>query len=136
METSGKSEYDVVDRAAVEAVIDALDKHRTHKIDGAPAVGEEAVWTCKIGGSFPHGALPGGSDLPMRRAIQAAYEQVTGQSDGYVFSGWGGRLDESERATVENRWPVYERTEWALYKGAADLIEALWSEVEALRAAR
>jgi hypothetical protein len=117
----------------VERAIDALDAHRLRTIDYSPAVGDEAVWSCKIGGSFPHGALPPGSDEKMRQAVQEAYERLTGQSDGYLFSGWGGELDESERAVVEDREPVYERTTYALLKSAADLIEALWAEVEASR---
>lgn len=122
-----------VSREDVERAIDALDNHRSRKIDYSPDVGDEAVWSCKIGGSFPHGALPPGSDETMRQAVQEAYERLTGQSDGYIFSGWSGELDESERAVVEDRETVYERTDWALLKSAADLIEALWAEVEASR---
>ena len=64
----------------------------------------ESVWTCKIGG--PTSGLPSAADGPMRNAIARAYKEVTGVAPQFVFSGWGGSLDECERAVVENRDPV------------------------------
>jgi hypothetical protein len=61
------------------------------------------IWFCKIGES--EGALPYGSDLPMRRAIETAYREITGEAPEFIFSGWGGELSELERAVVENRLP-------------------------------
>lgn len=64
----------------------------------------ERIWFCKIGG--PVDRLPDGSDWPMRRAIQRAFEEVTGSEHAFTFSGWGGSLTEGERAVVENRRPA------------------------------
>jgi len=122
----GVSASDVLpDADYLRAIVDRLDALRTRKIDYHPATGDEAIWSCQIGGSFPHGALPPEADLPMRAAVVAAYEALTGQRDGYIFSGWGGQLDESHRAVVEHREPLYESTDWATLKSAADAIEAL-----------
>lgn len=62
-------------------------------------------WTCKIG-EFDRDLLPGGCDLPMRKAVEDAYEKLTGEESKFTFSGWGGKLNEYERAVVENREPV------------------------------
>lgn len=61
------------------------------------------VWTCKIGEDV--GELPSGSDWPMRLAVARAYEELTGREPDFLFSGWGGSLDEGELAVVENRLP-------------------------------
>lgn len=63
----------------------------------------ERIWTCKIGGDV--GDLPPGSDFPMRQAVERAYYELTGKQSEFNFSGWGGALDEGERACVENRLP-------------------------------
>lgn len=55
----------------------------------------ERVWSCKVGGIV--GEIPMGSDLPMRRAIQEAFRQVTGAYPDFTFSGWGETLTENER---------------------------------------
>lgn len=62
------------------------------------------IWYCKIGESAATD-LPPGSDSPMRRAIERAYIELTGQEPEFIFSGWGQELDESERAVVEDRLP-------------------------------
>lgn len=83
------------------------------------------VWECKIGvrGSV---ALPPGCDLPMRRAVEAAFKQVTGVDDEFNFSGWGGSLDEHELAVVENRMPSEKHLRDLRIRDAApDLLEAL-----------
>ena len=77
----------------------------------------ERIWTCKIGGpaiDFPHGA-----DAPMRNAVNAAFERVTGMPPAFTFSGWGGKLDEGERAVVENRRPSEEHYRACLVREAA-----------------
>lgn len=61
------------------------------------------IWFCKIGETVA--SLPHGADFPMRRAIEAAYREITGEAPAFIFSGWGGELTESERAVVENRLP-------------------------------
>lgn len=62
------------------------------------------IWACKIG-EVDAEKLPPGSDGPMRRAIELAYNELTGESPEFIFSGWGGELTEGERAVVENRPP-------------------------------
>ncbi len=63
------------------------------------------IWSCKIGEVDP-GKLPDGADWPMRSAVQMAYREITGEDASFTFSGWGARLDEGERAVVENRKPI------------------------------
>ena len=63
----------------------------------------EKIWTCKIGGEV--GALLNGADYLMRRAISEAFARITGCEPKFLFSGWHGELDESERAVVERRPP-------------------------------
>jgi hypothetical protein len=58
-----------------------------------------AMWSCKIG-EVDRSRLPYGCDGPMRRAVMAAYEAVTGAEPEFVFSGWGGALNVAERDVV------------------------------------
>ena len=58
----------------------------------------ETVWLCKIGVSRRLD-LPEGSDLPMRKAVKAAFEDLTGMP-GFCFSGWGGGLTIAEQIVV------------------------------------
>lgn len=62
------------------------------------------IWSCKIG-EIPDDLLPDAADWPMRKAVAAAYLALTGQPNDFIFSGWGGRLTEVERAVVEDRAP-------------------------------
>lgn len=62
------------------------------------------IWTCKIG-ECDDADLPSGADGPMREAVQKAYREIIGRDCVFNFSGWGGELDECERAVVENRLP-------------------------------
>jgi hypothetical protein len=57
------------------------------------------IWECKIGGSAAH--LPNGADYPMRRAIERAYREITGEDPEFIFSGWGAQLTESQEAVVD-----------------------------------
>lgn len=85
---------------------------------------EAKIWTCKIGETSPVG-LPDGADAPMRDAVARAYAAVTGEEPLFIFSGWGGELDESERAVVENREPSEDhRKQWHIRDAAPDLYEA------------
>lgn len=61
---------------------------------------EMKIWDCKIG-EIDAAKLPLGADLPMRRAIEDAYYRLTGEYPQFLFSGWGGKLTESERAVVD-----------------------------------
>lgn len=65
---------------------------------------DRAVWSCKIGWA-DRSSLPPGADLPMRKAVQKAFEELTGSDADFTFSGWGNQLDESELAVVEDRMP-------------------------------
>jgi hypothetical protein len=58
------------------------------------------IWDCKIGvrGSLN---LPNGCDLPMRKAVEKAFREITGQDAEFIFSGWDGKLTDSELKVVE-----------------------------------
>lgn len=58
------------------------------------------IWECKIG-EVDAGWVAPGSDLPMRRAIERAYYEITGQEPSFIFSGWGAELTEVERKVVD-----------------------------------
>lgn len=58
------------------------------------------TWYCKIGETDPAN-VPQGGDFPMRRAIEKAYHEITGEWPDFIFSGWGAQLTEGERAVVE-----------------------------------
>jgi hypothetical protein len=64
------------------------------------------IWSCKIGETDK--PLPPGADAPMRKAVEQAYRELTGEEAVFNFSGWGAKLSESERAVVEDREPVYQ----------------------------
>lgn len=61
------------------------------------------IWTCKIG-ECSSSEVPDCGDLPMRLAVERAYRELTGKDADFNFSGWGGKLDEHERAVVERRF--------------------------------
>ncbi len=60
------------------------------------------IWGCKIG---TEKVLPPGSDLPMRKAVEKAFREITGHDPEFVFSGWNMELTEPELAVVEDRLP-------------------------------
>lgn len=96
------------------------------------------IWTCKIG-EVP--SVPSGADGPMRYAVADAYRQITGQDPAFIFSGWGGELDECERAVVEDRLPTLTtRTDATpVVTDVAALVEeneALRLELQVLRKAQ
>jgi len=62
------------------------------------SVRKDPIWGCKIG--IKSGAsitLPGGSDLPMSRAVEEAFKKVTGVDAEFCFSGWGETLTDVEK---------------------------------------
>ena len=93
----------------------------------------EKIWKCKIGGEVV-GDLPAGADWPMRRAVQTAFETLTGVEASFTFSGWGASLTEGERAVHENREPNWDAMQEAIGAGDGTLHGAIeyWHE-EALR---
>ena len=92
----------------------------------------EKIWKCKIGGKV--GDMPAGADGPMRRAVQTAFETLTGVEASFTFSGWGATLTEGERAVHENRAPNWDAMQEAIDAGDGTLHGAIeyWHE-EALR---
>lgn len=62
------------------------------------------VWSCKIG-EIDESMLPDGADQPMRKAVEAAYKELTDSDNQFCFSGWGAELTEAERAAYEGRSP-------------------------------
>jgi hypothetical protein len=60
-----------------------------------------AIWACKIG-RLGTADLPPGSDYPMRRAVEAAYREITGEEPEFIFSGWSGELTETQLEVVEH----------------------------------
>lgn len=58
------------------------------------------IWSCKIG-EVDDALVPMGADLPMRRAVAKAYQEITGRAPEFIFSGWGAELDESEREVID-----------------------------------
>lgn len=83
------------------------------------------IWTCKIG-EADAARLPDGADFPMRQAVRERYLELTGENPKFIFSGWGGALDDCERAVVEKRAPSEEYLlEKRKQDAAPDLYEAL-----------
>lgn len=60
------------------------------------------IWECKIGEAEP---LQHPADPIMREAVANAYRKLTGREPDFIFSGWGAKLTEPERAVVEDRLP-------------------------------
>ena len=61
------------------------------------------IWTCKIW-ECERGDLRSGADLPMRKVVEAGYLALTGKRPDFIFSGWGGELDEIEREIVNKSY--------------------------------
>lgn len=85
------------------------------------------IWFCKIGENC--GELPPGADLPMRNAVAAAYEQLTGVEPSFIFSGWCEKLPERSPMTVDAA-PIFraaveeiERLKYALAEKDRDETE-------------
>lgn len=67
----------------------------------AAVTGPGSIWECKIGSLTPLN-LPGGADAPMRRAIQKAFYEITGEYAEFTFSGWSAKLTDGEMEVVKH----------------------------------
>jgi hypothetical protein len=81
---------------------------------------EAEYWICIIGATNSNNLI-GGSDSPMRNAVQKAFEETTGHEDETCWSGWGS---EKENVAVVNAvWsmdkddPLYEAIKCMLNGG-------------------
>lgn len=79
------------------------------------------IWYCKIGEAGVQTAR--GLDLPMRNAIAAAYKEITGRDNDFIFSGWCASLTESERAAVEDRLPDCDKVTVEITQSRLDALE-------------
>jgi hypothetical protein len=70
----------------------------------------------------------------MRQAVEKAYRELTGEDPEFIFSGWGGRLDESERAVVEDRLPDPEAIISECHGKIDDALDAMNRVVRATEA--
>lgn len=80
------------------------------RVTGTPDKDTMKTWSCKIG-EIGVTVLPDGSDWPMRRAVEQAYRELTGESPKFAFSGWGAELTEAERDVADCTcltWPHKE----------------------------
>lgn len=56
------------------------------------------IWECKVGlRDGKTAVLAGGSDAPMRDAVEKEFKRITGQDADFVFSGWGAELTKTQR---------------------------------------
>ena len=93
--------------------------------DDAGAEPTMRVWSCKIG-TREHFKPSPFADLPMRRAVEAAFKDVAGVEAEFNFSGWGYQLEEMELAVVENRQPSEEHyRKWRMQDAAPEMLAAL-----------
>ena len=60
------------------------------------------VWECKLVLSDDI-ELPDGADFPMRQALRAACEEMTGTLPTDIFSGWNGSLTEIEQRVARTK---------------------------------
>lgn len=60
---------------------------------------ERVTWTCTVTG--PLTDLPPGADFPMRRAVEAAFREVTGIHYTDMWSGWNGSARAAALAATE-----------------------------------
>lgn len=88
---------DELERAAL-----AVERAMQGEAQAMTKIGD--VWYCKVGDA-DRAALPNGADLPMRKAVEEAFRQLTGDYPRFCFSGWGQTLTEPELAVVEDREP-------------------------------
>lgn len=66
------------------------------------SVRDGSIWECKVGiRPGQKVILPGGSDFPMRDAIEKAFKDVTGLDAEFCFSGWGAELTQSEKNVLD-----------------------------------
>lgn len=88
------------------------------------------VWECQIGGYIDPRTLLSGSDLPMRQAVDAAYQTLTGQGAKFLFSGWGSQLSSTRLAVVENRELTdTEHAEWQYVRNALEVYPNVYPDI-------
>ena len=99
---------------------------KPHDFGSGPLTDERYVWSCAIGGIKPV-SVPSGGDAPMRRAVERAFLELTGQEAQACFSGWGEEFAEPARAVIENRISVEEKepVRADIHQAALDKIERL-----------
>ncbi len=86
---------DDLEKILTEGGFDVVRLDRASERDGA-------IWGCKIGVKPGQKViLPGGSDFPMREAVEEAFERITGIEAEFCFSGWGEELTEGEKSVLE-----------------------------------
>lgn len=92
----------------------------------APADGPEdlrrVTWTCEASGPGLHAELPDGADLPMRKAVRAAFLEIVGVEPDVLSSGWGASPSLRMRAVEEAFGAPAEA--WTAHPD--DLIESAW----------
>lgn len=64
-------------------------------------------WHCLIG-EVDAEKVPDGADYPMRRAIEKAYYEITGEMPEFIFSGWNGKPDKIQREIINHTRLVVE----------------------------
>lgn len=70
-------------------------------VDNDPTMNQkQEFWTCVIGPA-DRNKLPGGSDLPMRMAVQSAFQRTTGDGHEICMSGWGSDSETAAKASVK-----------------------------------
>lgn len=94
-----KAEPDPVDELVKE-----FTQHGFDAMDLTPkfTTRDGPIWECKIGlkkGTIVQ--MPGGSDSPMRDAVEAMFKQLTGLEADFNFSGWGAELNEIQQEIVD-----------------------------------
>lgn len=60
------------------------------------------AWECKIG-VVAGVEIPRGGDAPMRRAVEKAFFELTGQEPDANFSGWGATFNSAELAVINHQ---------------------------------
>lgn len=78
-------------------------KQKAERVLEKLETGGKKVWSCKIGFADCMD-LPEGADAPMRRAVEAAFEKLTGYEADFNFSGWGGQLTDVEQSIVNEQF--------------------------------
>ncbi len=69
---------------------------------GKDITNKRIAWSCKIG-SVNGVNVPPGGDAPMRRAVEKAFYELTGEHADVNFSGWGAEFTESELDAIKER---------------------------------
>lgn len=73
------------------------------------------AWSCKIG-SVNGVNVPSGGDSPMRRAVEKAYYELTGEYPDAIFSGWGDQFTDIELDTIHNELKTRQEDDMKVYE--------------------